>query len=287
MSDPVDRLRGHVYVLAELIGERANAHALDAARTYIRRELESHGHAVTESRFDTIGRKGVNLEVLLPGSNPKLPTLVVGAHYDTVQGTPGADDNASAVAVLLEVARAFAGVKPRRTVRLVAYDCEEPPYFNFGMMGSVAHARECKQRGERLLGMVCLESLGYYADRATPAFRPPFYARWLDRLIGARHVVIVSDLNSIPFGLRFLRHWIFHGRSRFVPFAAPQKIGVIGLSDHRSYWWSGYRALMITDTAILRNPNYHVESDRLETLDLPRLTRVSGQVARTILRLAR
>ena len=288
MPDSFERLRRHVDVLAELIGERNTAHpaALEATRTYLTRELERPGHAVSRHVYAIRGRDAVNLELALPGTRPGRSTLVVGAHYDTAPGTPGADDNASAVAVLLEVARAFASDPPRRPVRLVCFDCEEPPHFAMSEMGSAHHARQCRARGERLLGMVCLESLGYFVPRNEMRAGIPWYLRWIDRAIGARHVVIVSDVRSIPFGLRFVGRFLTSGRFPFVPFAAPRSFGAIALSDHRSYWEQDYRALMVTDTAFLRNPNYHEPTDRLATLDLPRLSRLSDQIVRAVRRMA-
>ena len=158
------RLYRHVDVLSELIGPRNTQRpsALDAAREYIRRDVESLNLPVHEQPFEAFGRTGLNIELVQTGSDPALPALVIGAHYDTVQASPGADDNTSAVAILMEIVRALAPRQTRRTVRYVFYDCEEPPHFNFGTMGSGAHAQACRKRGEQLMGMVCLESLGYF-----------------------------------------------------------------------------------------------------------------------------
>ncbi len=289
MPDLAARLRHHVDVLAELIGERNTAHpsALAAARAYLRRELTGMGHAVVDQPFDVLDRAAVNLEVVLPGTRPGRRTLVVGAHYDSAVGTPGADDNASAVAVLLEVARALAGRRLRRPVRVVFFDCEEMPYFGLGQMGSQHHAAGLRRAGERVLGMVCLKSVGYYGGGGPPPRALPWPLRWANRLMGTRHVVIVSDVRSTRFGLGFVWRFATSGTVPFLPAALPVRwVPDIALSDHRGYWEQGFAALMVTDTAHLRNPNYHRATDRLATLDVPRLARLCGQVQRTVRRLA-
>ena len=289
MSDLEAHLRTHVDVLAELIGERNTAHAigLDAARHYIRRELSVMGHAVTEQSFAVPDRGAINLEVVLRGTKPSLPSLIIGAHYNSVTGTPGADDNASAVAMLLEIARVFAGRRHRRPVRLVFFDCEEPPYFNLGTMGSQHHAAELKRSGEAVFGMICLESLGYFPATSECHSMTPWPLKWINRLLGQRYVVIVSDVKSIAFGWRFLWRFASSGFFPFVPAALPVKwVPDIALSDHRGYWEQSFAALMVTDTAHLRNPNYHQRTDRLATLDLPRMAKLCRQLCRTLTRLA-
>jgi hypothetical protein len=288
MSPLTERLRKHVDMLAELIGERNTLHAvgLEAARTYLRRELAGMGHVVVEQPFTVHNRAALNLEVVLPGRRKGVGTIVIGAHYDSAPGTPGADDNASAVAMLLEICRAFAGRTPKHTVRLVFFDCEEPPHFNVGEMGSQHHAAELRRRGEKVTGMICLESLGYFVREGDYASATPWPMRWTNRIIGQRYVVIVSDVASWRFNWRFV--WRF-ATSGFFPFLAaslPVKwVPDIALSDHRGYWEQGFCALMITDTAHLRNPHYHAPTDRLATLDLPRMTRLCRQLQRTIVRL--
>ena len=244
------------------------------------------GHSVVDQPFKVHNRGAVNLEVVIRGCNPKLPTLVIGAHYDSAPGTPGADDNASAVSILLEIARALANRQLRRTVRIVFFDCEEPPHFNFGEMGSQFHAAQLRRSGEPVLGMICLESLGYFPRSSDCAAMTPWPLRLFNRAFGQRHVVIVSDLRSAAFGLRFVSRFATSGLFRFLPAAMPVKwVPDIALSDHRGYWEQGFRALMVTDTAHLRNPNYHQPTDRLATLDVTRMTKLCRQLQRTICRL--
>jgi hypothetical protein len=281
-------LRRHVDMLAELIGERNTAHSagLSAARNYLRTELTKMGHSVVDRPFDVHDRPALNLEVILPGSRPRRATLVIGAHYDTVPGTPGADDNASAVAVLREIARTLARRKTKRTVRIVFFDCEEPPYFATGSMGSQFHAESLRRSGEKVLGMICLESLGYFTSDRSGHPLLPFPLRSFNRVFGQRYVVIVSDLKSVGFGLKFLLRFATSGFFPFVPAALPVTWAPdISLSDHRGYWEQGFPALMVTDTAHLRNPNYHQRTDRLHTLDIPRMATLCCQLQRAVRRM--
>jgi len=283
-----DRLHHHVEVLAELIGERNSSRptSLDATRTYVRRELEEMGYQVDEQPFATLDRQAINLQVVLPGARANKPTLVIGAHYDTARGTPGADDNASAVAILLEIARELSNHKARRGVRIVFYDCEEPPYFNTGDMGSRFHAVQLKQSGENVLGMICLESLGYFVKEANTINAVPRWLRWITRIFGQKFVVIVSDPKSIRFGWKFTWRFATSGVFPFIAAALPVRwVPEIALSDHRNYWEQNIPALMITDTALLRNPNYHTADDRIDTLDFKRMTRLCRQLQRTVRRM--
>ncbi|HRK29857.1 MAG TPA: M28 family peptidase [Tepidisphaeraceae bacterium] len=287
MADLAANLRRHIDVLAELIGERNTSRpsALELARRYLRSELTAMELVVAETPFETHVRSALNLEVVLPGSKPAKSTLVIGAHYDSAAGTPGADDNASAVATLLEIARDLSGRKLKRKTRLVFYDCEEPPHFNLGEMGSQFHAIQMRRNGEKLLGMICLESLGYFGE-CQKFIKPPWPLRLLDSIIGPRYLIVVSNVASIPFGVRFVTKLFTSGKLPIFPAALPVKwVPDIALSDHRGYWEQGFRALMITNTAHLRNPNYHTANDRLETLNIDRLTKACRQIQTAVRRL--
>ncbi len=281
-----DRLRQHVHVLAGLIGVRNTRRpsALEATLTYLRRELTAAGHAVVEQPYEVSLRSARNLEVTIEGTRPGLPELVVGAHYDTAFGTPGADDNASAVAALLEIARGVTGARFRRTVRLVFYDTEEMPHFGFGEMGSQFHAAACHKAGRRLMGMICLESIGYFGP---PDPQVRHWSRAILRPLGTKHVVAIADFRSALFLARVAWALLLGGWWRTVALAMPKRVEVIHLSDHRGYWEQGYRALMLTDTAFLRNPNYHQPTDTPDTLDYELLARLTRALIRAVRRLAR
>ncbi len=279
-------------VLAELIGPRDASHlsALDAARTYIARELRGATNVEpVVDPYDTPIRPAANVEVILPGSRDDRGELIIGAHYDTALGTPGADDNASAVAVLIEVARALAEMPARRrTVRFVSFDCEEPPFFGTQQMGSARHAKRLREAGANVFGMVCLESLGYYSPRGSP--KPPHDDRLsrIDRAyFGGRSIVIVGTPRSLRFAWAFTWRFITSGLFPVAPMLFMKSSGVAALSDNRNYWAADFPAVMLTDTAVVRNPNYHTSRDRLSTLDVPRWTKVAQMTIRTICRLAR
>lgn len=279
----IGRLRQHVDMLAEMIGQRNSAHdrGLALARDYMLRELRGMGYEPIEHRFAITGREAVNFEVVWPGTRAKRATLVIGAHYDSAMGTPGADDNASAVAILLEILREMVGCRSKRTVRAVFYDAEEAPHFSLGETGSLYHARQCRERGERLLGMLCLESLGYF-QKPQPAAEAPRWLRVLVRLLGGRHVALVCQPRSAGFLWRVWWRMTLGSGIWVVPFVAPRRVRPIELSDHRPYWDAGYAALMLTDTAFLRNPHYHQPTDRLATLDVAAMDRLCGQLARVV-----
>ena len=170
----VERLRQHVDVLAELIGPRhvGRPKALESAATYVERQFLALGDEVERQTYDVEGTTVANLVVERSGERSPDSIIVLGAHYDSIPATPGADDNASAVAVLIEVARLLRGRHGQRTIRFVAFACEEPPHFYTDTMGSQVYARRCRTRSERVVGMLCLEMVGFFTDeprsQATP-----------------------------------------------------------------------------------------------------------------------
>lgn len=240
---------------------------------YIQQQLAQWGAIETHS-FAFRGQTYQNIILNLPGSSPdqavRQSPILVGAHYDTVPGSPGADDNATGIAVLLELARSFAVQPARHPIRLVAFDLEE-----YGLLGSRAYAAELRQQGQSLRLMLSLEMLGYCSQTPGSQQYPPglryFYP---DRgnfigLIGNWQAIL--DLMRLSRPMRRVGQvpceWLPAGaKGQFVPDTRR--------SDHAPFWDLGYRAVMVTDTANLRNPHYHTNRDRLETLDLDFLVRV-------------
>jgi Zn-dependent M28 family amino/carboxypeptidase len=222
---------------------------------------------VTTHEFEFRGRTHQNLILDLPHSKATAPILI-GAHYDTVPGSPGADDNATGVAVLLEIARAIAIHPARSPVRLVAFDLEE-----LGV-GSKVYAELLKQQGQKLRLMISLEMLGY-CDRTPDSQRYP--APFLKRFYPSSgdFIALIGNLKTIPDLIR-----LSHNIRKSVPceWLPVDNRGLLlpdtRRSDHAHFWDQGYKAVMVTDTADLRNPHYHRGSDRIETLDLPFLTGV-------------
>jgi hypothetical protein len=209
------------------------------------------------------------------------PHWILGAHYDSAPGTFGADDNISAVAILLETARLLVqSANPPRNIRFVAYTNEEPPHFMNESMGSRVHAQSCRNNGDNLQGMICLESLGYYSNEPGSQELPTLYgmpketieftrSRGIEPTVG-NYIAIVGDEQSAPLLARFDAAF----SNRPVP-TLPLIMPEMRLSDHLCYWDEGYPALMLTDTALFRNPNYHKHTDTVDTLDFEAMASIT------------
>jgi Zn-dependent M28 family amino/carboxypeptidase len=292
-TDPalIANLTRHVDCLAGLIGPRhlGKIAAFTAAATYVERELASAGYEVDRQTY-MIGRQEVaNIVAEQPGRRKKEEIVVVGAHYDTVEMTSGADDNASAVAVLIETARLVRTLNPARTIRFVGFACEEPPYFFTGDMGSQVYARQCRARGERICGMLCLEMVGYYTTEPGSQRIPPGIPRQLHWAMPKRgdFLAAVGNLRSKRLSWQFRRGFKRAVRFPLFSICLPELISEIRLSDNSSFWDQGYPALMLTDTSFLRNPNYHLSSDTPDTLDYERMAQVTVGVAGGVRQIAR
>lgn len=287
----VDNLRRHVDRLAGLIGPRhvGAPWALEAAATMIASELIQSGFEVNRLPYVTLGAEVANLVAELPGTQRPDKIVVLGAHYDTVPTTPGADDNASAVAVLLEAAKLMRDLKPKYTVRFVAFPCEEPPHFHLGEMGSQVYARRCRERNERIVGMLCLEMVGFFSTRPHSQHVPDAIPQILHRFFPHRgdFLAAVGNLHSWRLLWKFRRGFKRAVRFPLFSICLPEKVQDIRRSDNSSFWDQGYSALMLTDTSYLRNPNYHLESDTPQTLDYERMAKVTQGVVGGVAAVAR
>lgn len=280
----------HVDVLAGLIGQRdvTRPGALLAAGDYCRRELAAIGPGMSDVSYQTSGITLSNVVLECPGNKKPGEVLIIGAHYDSDARTPGADDNASAVAMLIEAARLISRVPLSRTVRFVAFPCEEMPHFATNSMGSQVYARHCKAKNEQVVGMICLEMVGYFRDEPGSQQYPPAIPSWLTRVLPKRgnFLAAVANLRSNWLLYHFARGFKRASKLPLLPVPLPEAIPEIHLSDHRSFWELGYPALMLTDTSFLRNPHYHLRSDLPKTLDYPRLCLGTLGLAGAITRLA-
>ncbi len=262
MSNLQDRLRGH---LEQIVGDR-NPFLASArhffVQEYIQRELGRWG-TVEAHTFAFRGRQHTNWILNLPGRQGGRSPILVGAHYDSVSGSPGADDNATGVAVLLELARAFAEQPGGAPLRLVAFDLEE-----LGFLGSRQYAEDLRDRGDPIGLMISLEMLGYCCHQPHSQTYPP----GLDRLYPncGNYIAQIGPWQSIPTMVRLW--WGFRAagvRSQWLPVVnGGRSVPDSRRSDHVPFWDLGYPALLITDTANLRNPHYHEATDTLDTLDL-------------------
>jgi hypothetical protein len=280
------RLSQHVRRLAVEIGERnvSRPAGLTAAAGYIEEIWERQGLAVERQSYVVHGIECCNLTVTCTGTVKPEQIVLVGAHYDSVTGSPGANDNASGVAALLEISRVLAALRLQRTVRCVAFVNEEPPYFYTRLQGSWQYARAARERGDDIRLMIALETIGYFRDEpGSQAYPPLFRYFYPDR---ADFIAFVSNLRSRR-GLRRFRD-AFSSVSDF-PLqcvATPVWIPGVAWSDHLSFWRHGYRALMVTDTAFYRYPHYHTGNDLPEHLDFQRLARLTEGLAGAVARLA-
>jgi len=271
-----DNLKRHVTELAGRVGERNvwRPEAMAAAAGYIRKTLEDTGYEVNSQSFISRGLTVNNLEAVLPGHGAADEIIVIGAHYDAVAGSPGADDNASGVAALLELARLLAGTTLPRTVRFVAFANEEAPFFYGDEMGSKLYAARAHAQGERIEAMLSLETMGYFTDQPGSQ-RYPFPFSYLYPDTG-NFIGFVGNFSSRPLVRQAVG--AFRATTAFPSegVAAPSGMEGIHWSDHWSFWQAGYPAIMVTDTAPFRYPHYHDESDTPEQLDYAGLARVTG-----------
>lgn len=245
--------------------------ALERSALYIEEQLEAAGYRVTRQKFEVDGKPARNIEVVVDPADPMAETLVIGAHYDSAGGAPGANDNGSGSAVLLMLARRLAELdgKAKLRLRLVFFVNEEPPYFKTGHMGSLVYARALSRRDETIRGMISLETLGYYRDGdGTQAYPFPLGLLYPDK---ANFVSFVALLSSRGFMRETVRDFRKVAAIPSEGGSAPGWIQGIDWSDHWSFEQHGIPALMVTDTAPFRYPHYHRASDTPDKIDFVRL----------------
>ena len=281
-----DRMKRHVEVLAREIGARSTValKGLRRAERYVEATLRELGFTPSVQPFDSDGVEVKNFEAEIRGETRPDEIVVVGAHYDSFLFVPAANDNASGVAALLEIARELRGARLACTVKFVVFVNEEPPHFARDTMGSRIYAQAAKKRGDRITGMLALETIGYYSNqKGSQHYPPPFSWFYPDT---GNFIGFVGNLSS----RRLVRRCIasFRGHTRFPSegVAAPGWIKGIDWSDHRSFWHAGYPALMITDTALFRYRYYHTAEDTPEKIDYESMARVTAGVARVVEALA-
>jgi hypothetical protein len=268
------RLRDHVVAIASEPHNIGHAQALERSASHIERQLVGMGYTVHRQWFDVGGARVRNIEVTIRPGVPGARTLVVGAHYDSAYDAPGANDNGSGVAALLELARAMAPRDGRATmrVRLAFFVNEEPPYFHTHKMGSYVYATHLAATGEPIAGMLALETIGCYSDRPHSQ-RYPFP---LDMLYPGKgnFIAFVGMASSRGFVRKTTRAFRDAARFPSVGGSAPGVLQGIDWSDHWSFAQVDVPALMVTDTAIFRYRFYHMAGDTPEKVDYDRLARV-------------
>jgi len=272
-----DSVLKHLQVLTETEGFRTekDTATLNKAADCIQTEFEKYAEEVNTQDF-TIAHKGYK-NVIASFGIEHSKRLTIGAHYDVCGNQPGADDNASGIAGLLELARLLQNEKPNLRIDLVAYTLEEPPFFNSKNMGSYKHAEYLKENNIEVEGMICLEMIGYF-DSAKKSQSYPVGLLSLFYGSKADYITLVSTFGNGKFSRKYIRKFKKTSRIRDKKFKAPKWVEGIDFSDHKNYWEMGYSAIMITDTSFYRNFNYHLKSDTIETLDIPKMCLVIESV---------
>jgi Zn-dependent M28 family amino/carboxypeptidase len=271
-----DELAADVQKLAGEIGERNVQHyaELVAAADFIGRSFADAGLRIRREGYDVSGRRCENIEAELAGTGAAAGEIViVGAHYDAVDGSPAANDNASGVAAVLALARRFAGKPAPRTLRFVAFANEEPGYFQTDLMGSWVYAKGCKARGDRVVAMMSLETIGYFSSEPGSQKYPIPGLGMLYPTTG-NFIAFVANTSSRGLLRQALASFRRHAQLPSEGAALPTGVPGVGWSDHWAFWQHGYPAFMITDTAPFRYPHYHARSDTPDKLDYESMARL-------------
>lgn len=280
------RLQQHVHFLAGETGQRHiwNPAALQAAADYVEKTFALAGYQVGKQEFTVYNRSTYNLEAELPGQTSPSDIIVVGAHYDTVFDSPGANDNASGVAALLELARLLRHERFQRSIRFVAFTNEEPPFYFSENMGSRRYAMRSREKNENIAAMLSVETVGYYSE--LPASQQYPFPLSIFYPARADFIAFVGNTASRKLVRQSIESFRRTAKLPSEGLAAPGFITGVGWSDHWSFWKAGYPAIMITDTAFFRYAPYHTPNDTPEKLDYEKMTLLVQGLAAVIADLA-
>jgi hypothetical protein len=267
-------LQRGVEKLAGEIGERnvGRYEALTAAANFLGSSLAQSGYDISRQGYEVAGLICYNIEVEIQGQDRPDEIVIIGAHYDSVFGSPGANDNATGAAAVLSLAHLFREKRTSRTVRFVEFVNEEPPYFRSPKMGSVIYAKQCRERNEKVIAMLSLETIGYYRDE-WGSQRYPFPFGLIYPSTG-NFIGFVGNTSSRDLVLEAVSSFRRHARFPSEGGALPGFIPGIDLSDQWAFWQQGYPGIMVTDTALFRYPYYHTPNDTPDKVQYERLARV-------------
>ncbi len=257
-----------------------NLKTLNSVAYYINTQFAKYSDSTSFQTFEVEGKEYKNVIASFGTTNKE--RIIIGAHYDVCDDQDGADDNASGVVGLLEIARLLNGKNLKTRIDLVAYTLEEPPFFRTDKMGSYIHANYLKKNNIPVIGMICLEMIGYFDDSKCSQDYP---IGLLKLFYGTKgdFITVVRKMNSGKFARKFTHQIKKTKMIETKSFQGPKGLVGIDFSDHLNYWKCGYSAVMITNTAFYRNKNYHQETDEIKTLNLPKMAAVIQSVYETTL----
>lgn len=270
-----DRLYRDVKFMTEINPPRnyANTPSLNQVADYIRKEFDKLGEQVELQKYQVGDIEYKN--IICSFGTQHEQRIIVAAHYDVCDDQPGADDNASGVAGVLEVARLIHELKPKLKYRidLVAYSLEEPPHFRTQYMGSYVHAKSLADAKANIKAMICLEMIGYYSDKPNSQQFPVEALKNLYPSTG-NFIAVVGNMTEVGLVRNVKTSMQKASAVPVYSINAPDNIPGIDFSDHQNFWKFGFPAVMITDTAFFRNPNYHKRTDTIDTLDFGKMSEV-------------
>jgi hypothetical protein len=263
----------HLHAIINTPSSRTYQHSgsLNQVANYLYSSFEAYADSTRFQEYDVLGTTYKNV---IASFNPQCKKrIIIGAHYDVCGNQDGADDNASGVVGLLEIARLLEGVKLSHRIDLVAYTLEEPPFFRSEQMGSYIHAKSLHDQKVDVVGMVCLEMIGYYSDEPGSQHYP---LRSLKLIYGDRgdFITTVKKMYAGNFARKFAKAMKHSELISSRVFKGPKRLAGLDFSDHQNYWKFHYSSVMVTNTSFYRNSNYHQKTDRIETLDLVRMSKV-------------
>lgn len=275
-------LKAHVSKLAGQIGERniKNAKALSRAANYISDQWSHMGYDVMAQEYRAKGIKCRNLEVTHLGSKHPDNIILIGAHYDTSVGCPGANENGSGIAALLEISRQIRRMETDYTVRFVAFTNQEPPLYGTEKMGSWVYAHEARQRGDNIRAAIILETLGFFTNAPASQIPLPLMGMFCPRR--GNFLAMVSNIRSAGITRRFSKAFRTHSKFPVKQLSGPQGLPAIGKSDQCAFWLNGYKSFMVTDTAPYRYPFYHSAKDTPDRLDYEHMTEIATGLVKVI-----
>lgn len=283
-SQSVDTLqiKNHLTQITKNNGFRnyQNLEVLNSVADYIYDNFEKYSDSTYFQKYKVYGKEYKNVVAIFNPTAEK--TIVIGAHYDVCGNQEGADDNASGIVGLLELARMFSCQQSNYRIELVAYTLEEPPYFRTEFMGSHMHANSLKEKDINVYGMICLEMIGYFDDKSNTQNYPLKVLKWQYGTKGD-YIALVNKYNKGSFAKKFNKVFKNQDLIKTEQITGPKSLQGLDFSDHLNYWNLGYSAVMITDTSFYRNKNYHELTDTLETLNIDKMAKVIETIYFTIL----